>query len=144
MLAMGSEFGHSQDGNNNAYAQDNALAWIDWEAADAELLAATTQLLALRAAHPALHDDHFLTGDGDVQWLRPDGAAMADGDWQQAATLVCVLATDGEQVAVALHRGSAPVAVVLPPARGGHCWRRAFGADPVTPRSVSVWTEAAA
>jgi len=144
MLAMGSEFGHSQDGNNNAYAQDNALAWIDWEAADAELLAATTQLLALRAAHPALHDDHFLTGDGDVRWLRPDGAAMADGDWQQAATLVCVLATDGERVAMALHRGSAPVAVALPPACGGHGWRRAFGADPVTPRSVSVWTEAAA
>ena len=144
MLAMGAELGHSQDGNNNAYVQDNELAWIDWEAADNELLAATTQLLKLRAAHPALHDDHFLSGGSDVQWRRPDGAAMADGDWQQAATLVCMLTTDDERVTVALHRGSAPVAVTLPPARGRHAWQRLFGADPVAPRSVSVWTEAAA
>ena len=39
MLAMGAELGHSQNGNNNAYAQDNATTWIDWAKADAGLIA---------------------------------------------------------------------------------------------------------
>ncbi len=144
MLAMGSELGHSQHGNNNAYAQDNALAWLDWEAADTELLAATTRLLRLRATHPALREDRFLTGDGDVQWRRPDGAAMGDGDWQLADTLVCVLTTGDERVTLALHRGPEPVAVTLPEPRAGRSWQRGFGAEPVAARSVSVWSETVA
>ena len=41
MLSMGSELGHSQGGNNNAYAQDNAISWIDWSKADLSLFAFT-------------------------------------------------------------------------------------------------------
>ncbi len=144
MLAMGSELGHSQSGNNNAYCQDNAVAWLDWEGADAELLAATARLLRLRAAHPALHDDRFLTGDGDVLWRRPDGRAMADADWEPAETVVCVLASGADRVTLALHRGAAPIAVVLPEPRAGRPWQRAFGSEPVGPRSVTVWQETAA
>src|SRR5262249_32512863 len=75
MLFMASELGHSQGGNNNAYAQDNERAWIDWSRADPELMQAVTDLILLRKAHPALRLDRFLTGTpfdpsglSDVQW----------------------------------------------------------------------------
>ena len=48
MLAAGDELGHSQGGNNNPYCQDNATTWIDWSAADEDLIAFTARLLALR------------------------------------------------------------------------------------------------
>ena len=54
MLAMGDELGRTQRGNNNAYAQDNALTWIDWPRADDALIAFTAALVALRKRHPAL------------------------------------------------------------------------------------------
>ena len=80
MLAMGDELGRSQQGNNNAYAQDNPLAWVDWDHADHELAAFTGALVALRKRHPALRFDRGLTGAPvdasgipDVEWRRPDG-----------------------------------------------------------------------
>jgi glycogen debranching enzyme len=48
MLAAGDELGHSQQGNNNPYCQDNELTWIDWSSADAALLEYTTHVIALR------------------------------------------------------------------------------------------------
>ena len=51
MLAMGAELGKTQSGNNNAYAQDNAVSWIDWARADEELIATTARLIALRKRH---------------------------------------------------------------------------------------------
>ena len=52
MLTAGDEFGRTQAGNNNAYAQDNPLAWLDWTGRDRELEAYTASLAALRRAHP--------------------------------------------------------------------------------------------
>jgi glycogen debranching enzyme GlgX len=131
MLAMGAELGHSQGGNNNAYAQDNTISWLDWAAADAELARFVAHLAALRARHPALHTDHFLTGRPtdatglpDVQWTRPDGRNMTDPDWEGAAgTLVATFAAQGDRVAVAVHRGEAPVLAVLPAPRVGFAWQ---------------------
>jgi superfamily II DNA helicase RecQ len=62
MLAMGDELGRTQRGNNNAYAQDNALAWIDWEHADRALADFVRGLIELRRRHPALHADRWLAG----------------------------------------------------------------------------------
>uniref|UniRef100_UPI0022EA1D77 glycogen debranching protein GlgX n=1 Tax=Falsiroseomonas oryzae TaxID=2766473 RepID=UPI0022EA1D77 len=84
MLGMGDECGRSQGGNNNAYAQDNATSWFDWQGADAGLLGFTRRLVAARLAHPALTHAAPLTGaagaDGlpDVAWHRPGGGAMGD------------------------------------------------------------------
>ncbi len=52
MLAMGAETGHSQHGNNNAYAQDNAISWLDWRAADSSLAAFVGRLSAVRRPIP--------------------------------------------------------------------------------------------
>ncbi len=104
---MGSEFGHSQNGNNNAYAQDNDVSWLDWEKADPNLLAFTTRALALRRATPAFTDEHFLTGEArdkappDVQWLGEDGAPLTWEQWGERHFLAAVFSV-GE-----IPRGSA-------------------------------------
>ncbi len=81
MLTAGDEFGRTQGGNNNAYAQDNATSWLDWEARDVALEAFVAGLAALRAAHPALADPaYLLTAD----WRALDGAAMTADRWTGA------------------------------------------------------------
>jgi glycogen operon protein len=89
MLLMGDELGHSQNGNNNAYCQDNPTSWIDWGRVDERLLAFVRQLTALRRSHPVLRRRHFLHGqrqDGsglpDVTWFAEDGRTMTPGRWQ--------------------------------------------------------------
>ncbi|ESQ73797.1 hypothetical protein ABAC402_17275 [Asticcacaulis sp. AC402] len=98
MLSMGAEFGQTQHGNNNAYAQDNALSWLDWSHVDKNLLAFCTRLLAIRRSHPALTTDRFLTGEAaglypDVQWFTADQHALSPQAWDdgQGQTLVMVL-----------------------------------------------------
>jgi isoamylase len=91
MLAAGDDFGNSQQGNNNAYNQDNAVGWLDWAHADADQRAFTARCIALRRAHPALrHDRWFAAGPGAlddcaVVWLAPGGRTMADADWHDPA-----------------------------------------------------------
>jgi glycogen operon protein len=90
MIAHGDELGRTQQGNNNAYCQDNELAWIDWENVDEDLLAFTRAASALRAAHPVLRRRRFFFGRRtsnpesvmrDIEWFRVDGGAMTDEDW---------------------------------------------------------------
>jgi glycogen debranching enzyme GlgX/4-alpha-glucanotransferase len=130
MLAMGAELGHTQGGNNNAYAQDNATIWLDWTAADPDLPGFVGRLSALRRAHPALRDDRFLTGDArdetllaDVEWRRADGQPMRDPHWRSHQLLVAVFAADGDRVAVVANRADAGEVVVLPEPRDGMAWR---------------------
>jgi glycogen operon protein len=143
MLAMGSEIGQSQGGNNNAYAQDNATAWLDWDRADSGLAEWVARLLRIRREHAVLHADAFLTGAPagidmlpDVEWLDAAGRNMTPETWNapDAATLTMVLASDGdepERVAVVLHRGGLPCPISLPAPRAGHVWRLlADSADP--------------
>ncbi|MDE2501377.1 MAG: glycogen debranching protein GlgX [Burkholderiales bacterium] len=86
MLAAGDELGHSQGGNNNPYCQDNETTWIAWPAADAELLAYTAHLLALRRRllplaprwYTGLPDAHGLA---DLAWLRRTGEPMTPEHW---------------------------------------------------------------
>ena len=91
MLLAGDEIGHSQRGNNNAYAQDNETTWLDWRHADADFLAFTRRLVALRHAHPILSQRLFLhstlrAADSapDLFWRREDGQPMGADDWHDA------------------------------------------------------------
>ena len=92
MLLAGDEIGHSQGGNNNAYAQDNEVSWLDWQNADRDLTAFVARLAALRKAHPVLRQRRFLharprPSDGlrDVVWRRADGTEPKPQDWHDPA-----------------------------------------------------------
>src|SRR5690606_9694887 len=109
MLTAGDEFGRSQGGNNNAYAQDNETTWLDWENRDRVLEAYVAELAALRERLPLLSDPRFLTGAGDppdVVWLAPSGAPMTPADWEGEAadTLAMVLGAPEKRVAVLVNR----------------------------------------
>ena len=92
MLLAGDELNRSQEGNNNAYCQDNELSWIDWSMDEEKrkLLAFTQRVIALRRAHPVFrrrdfYKGHPLRGPGvkDIVWLRPEGGEMSDDEWNQ-------------------------------------------------------------
>jgi glycogen operon protein len=82
-LTAGDEFGHSQQGNNNAYAQDNEITWLDWEGRDLELEAFAEKCAQLRNAIPELSDVHFLD---QADWYDLSGNRMTDDTWQAAGT----------------------------------------------------------
>jgi glycogen operon protein len=91
MLLAGDEIGHSQQGNNNAYCQDNETSWLDWGGltdTDRAFQTFARRLIALRRDNPAFRRRHFFTGaplDGsdqkDIAWLSPVGREMTPEDW---------------------------------------------------------------
>jgi glycogen operon protein len=98
MLLGGDEMGRTQQGNNNAYCQDNEIAWYDWSAADRELLAFTRQLVAFRRAHPVFRRQRFLAGAAgadELGWFTPAGTAMTGSDWSGSGALAVAIYLDG-------------------------------------------------
>lgn len=94
MLRAGDELGHSQQGNNNAYCQDNPISWINWQEADKNLMAFTTQLIALRQQIPALISGewwHSLAPNKTVEWLNAQGMPVTLEQWQHSYPLQVLL-----------------------------------------------------
>ena len=75
LLLGGDEIGRTQQGNNNAYCQDNEISWFDWAAADAGLLDFTKRVIAFRRAHPVFRRRRFLSGAeaSELRWFTPGG-----------------------------------------------------------------------
>ena len=93
MLAAGDELGHTQNGNNNPYCQDNATTWIGWAAADTALLDFTARVLALRKRWLPLADRWYTgvadaRGRHDLSWLRRTGESLTDDDWRSRMSRV--------------------------------------------------------
>ncbi|GFE76041.1 glycogen operon protein GlgX homolog [Novosphingobium sp. TCA1] len=78
MLTAGDEFGRTQQGNNNAYCQDNGISWVDWENRDKELENHVAMLAALRSSNL----EQFLRLSPDFQWLNAQGGEMTVQDWE--------------------------------------------------------------
>ena len=97
MLLGGDELGRSQQGNNNAYCQDNAITWFDWSAVDSDLLGFTKRLVALRQSHPVFRRRRFLAGAeaAEVGWFTPAGTAMTGSDWADNSSLAVAIYLDG-------------------------------------------------
>jgi len=139
MLLAGDEVGHSQNGNNNAYCQDNAISWIDWANADTEFHAFTRRMIAFRKRHPILRQKLFLhaqqravDGKPDVFWWSASGAPISDEQWQDPA-LSCISAEmrtasltpfyDATENAVfAVFNAGDAVVVTLPEPPKGQIW----------------------
>jgi glycogen operon protein len=118
MLLSGDEIGNSQQGNNNVYCQDNATAWIDWEAADGAFLDFCSRMIELRHQFPVLAQENFLlgkTGDNErveVAWFQPDGREMDEELWSQAGLRVLGVLVDYSTREVFLD-GGRPLFAVL-------------------------------
>jgi glycogen operon protein len=87
MLVAGDEVGKTQQGNNNAYCQDNAISWIDWANADEELLEFTQKVIHLYKSHPTFSRKRWFQGQKirggteDIAWFKMDGTQMDEQDW---------------------------------------------------------------
>jgi glycogen operon protein len=131
MLAAGDEFGRSQGGNNNAYAQDNETAWLDWEGRDVDLEGFVARLAALRAATPALAEPDFLAaaprdaaGVAGVAWLTERGEPLEASDWDrpERRRLTMLIADgSGNRFAVLVNGDRRGTAFALP-GRAGFGW----------------------
>ena len=90
MLVSGDELSRTQNGNNNAYCQDNELSWINWEKADKDLINFTKQLIHFRHKHPTFRRRRWFQGlpikgigVEDIGWFQPDGSEMSEEHWNQ-------------------------------------------------------------
>jgi isoamylase len=106
MLLSGDEIGHTQQGNNNAYCQDNEISWLDWDLQEPEreLLAFVQRMVMIRKQHPVFHRRSFFQGRPikgagvkDILWLTPEGHEMTDEEWRRshAQCLAMLLSGDG-------------------------------------------------
>jgi len=148
MIAHGDELGRTQGGNNNGYAQDNEITWVDWDAADHPLIEFTAAVTRLRRTHPTFRRSRFFDGrpvraeDGeripDVVWLRPDAVPMAPEDWDSGFGLAVGMFLNGHGIRekdlrgrpvtdqnflVYFNSGDEPVELTLPDDRHGASWQ---------------------
>lgn len=144
MLLAGDEFGNSQSGNNNAYAQDNALGWLDWSGVeqDPAFLESVRALIALRQGLPLLRQAGYLHGHladaqglADIQWLDCAGSVLAGESWQQARAVAVILAdpkgagADSSAVAILINASTGSVDFRLPSSQSPCRWWPLFASD---------------
>jgi glycogen operon protein len=104
MICHGDELGRTQLGNNNAYNQDNRLAWIDWASADQDLLSFTRRVFEIRAANPVFRLRRWTTGatpthaDQPLEWFDPSGTAMSDTAWNAGTSVTVTAYLDGQAI----------------------------------------------
>ena len=140
MLLGGDEMARTQQGNNNAYCQDNEMTWFDWSKPDTELQDFTRRLVALRKAHPVFRRRRFLSGAeaSELRWFTPAGTEMTAADWSDDNALAIALYLDGsddpdraedgtwlldDDFMVLVNAWWEPLEFVLPATRGQASWR---------------------
>lgn len=127
MLTAGDEGLRSQKGNNNAYAQDNDLTWLNWAALDETVVAYTAMLSHCRKRFSLLQDQAFYTGNGDITWLNAKGEPMRVDDWESAdSALLTMLLTSFDhetqqkaQLAILINRAHERQTICLPKPEDG-------------------------
>ena len=160
MLLAGDEFGRTQQGNNNAYCQDNEVSWVDWSPDEAgrRLSAFARRLIALRQTFPILRRGRFFTGAfdedlgvKDVRWVHPSGAEMQQRDWDNAELRCFGMLMDGRARATGIRRAAADATLLMilnaerkaveytmPGSHGGRAWSVVF--DTSLPCHVAATT----
>jgi glycogen operon protein len=125
MLLHGDEMGRTQRGNNNVYAQDSELSWMDWSLAtkNAGLIGFTAGVVAVRAGHPVFRRRRFFDGrpinrarraDGrsplpDIAWFTPSGEEMTEQDWDSGFGKCVTVFLNGQGITEVDSRGEAMV-----------------------------------
>ncbi|WP_114559761.1 glycogen debranching protein GlgX [Desertihabitans aurantiacus] len=109
MLAHGDELSRTQQGNNNVYAQDNELSWVDWQLDqdETDLIEFTRAAIRLRREHPIFRRRDFLAGEaakggrsqlGEIEWFQPDADPMSDADWEQGFARTLMVFLNGDAI----------------------------------------------
>ena len=141
MLLGGDEFGRTQQGNNNAYCQDNEISWVDWSLLrkNRGLYEFTRRAIEFRKAHPALWRTSFFKGKNqagdfpDIRWYGPDGAPQPD--WEKGVAMACRIdgrtehtGADGadDHLFLVFNNGEEPQVFELPPNDSGEAWTFVF------------------
>ena len=161
MLLGGDEMGRTQQGNNNAYCQDNEIAWVDWAQPDTALQDFTRRLVALRKAHPVFRRRRFLSGTeaSELRWFTPAGTEMTAADWSDEGARAIGLYLDGsddpdraadgtplldDDFLVFVNAWWEPLDFVLPVTREQASWRIDVDTyDPAAPGSSTVTPQGA-
>jgi isoamylase len=109
MVLHGDELGRTQGGNNNAYCQDNEIAWVDWrlEEDETDLLDFTASLTAFRKRHPVFRRRRFFEGKPirkadelrDIAWFTPSGEEMKEQNWDDAFGRSIAVFLNGDAIA---------------------------------------------
>jgi isoamylase len=123
MLLAGDEFGHSQKGSNNAYAQDNETTWLDWLGITSQgrsLREFTRKVIAMRKAFPILYRSRFVVGAlneeldvKDVAWLSPAGEDMTTEQWQDGNARCFGMLLDGRAQESGIRRRGSDATLLL-------------------------------
>ena len=166
MMLAGDAIGHTQQGNNNAYCQDNEISWIDWspEAVDRGLLSFAQKIITLRKSHPVFRRRNFFQGRAikgagvkDILWLRPDGKEMTDDEWNRESTKTLGVFLSGEGLDEVDERGQPlrdnnflmlmnahfeDMPFQLPTVASGMCWAAVVDTSCQTARQPAVLYEA--
>jgi glycogen operon protein len=160
MLCAGDELGHTQNGNNNPYCQDNEISWINWTSADEDLIAFTALVLSLRRQILPFRNQWY-SGDTDAQgipdlaWLQRDGSPLEGASWNDPSECIvgCYIGRPGRTsspVLLIFNPGATAENFVLPDgqwqavldsshARGETCWTGSGGMQlPVPAHSLSL------
>ncbi|GGD86352.1 glycogen operon protein GlgX homolog [Aureimonas endophytica] len=144
MILAGDEFARTQGGNNNAYAQDNEIGWVDWEVTDEsrDLAEFVQKLILLRQSLPMLRRGQFLTGGydeelgvKDLAWITPAGVEFDQKNWADGGARCFGMLLDGRAQASGIRRPGLDATMLivmnahydvvnfkLPEARGGERW----------------------
>ena len=120
MICGGDEVARTQQGNNNAYCQDNEISWTHWDLDDdrKSLLAFVSKLIHLRLEHPVLHRRRFFTGrtsDDDpdtipqIEWFDHTGSIMDMNDWQNTHAFSMMVYLNGADIPEMDYYGNATV-----------------------------------
>lgn len=105
MLVAGDEFGHSRNGNNNAYCQDNEISWLNWDKMDHELIRFTSRLISLRLEHQVfsrLNGFNYKAINGaevkEIEWFLPTGDNLNKFDWERVSNRSIGLYLSGDTI----------------------------------------------
>jgi isoamylase len=148
MLLAGDESGRTQQGNNNAYCQDNVLSWLDWEHGDEDLREFTRRLIHFRHAHPVFRRRRWFQGESihapgqnDIAWFDPQGEQASEQLWEGGVVQSLGIFINGENFPNPNARGEPvtddsfylifnahfeAVNFILPPNRWGLRWLKVF------------------
>jgi isoamylase len=122
MITAGDEFARTQNGNNNAYCQDNEIGWVDWTLREKNqsLVNFVSGIAALRHKYPILRRNLFLNGQynedlgvRDVTWIHPSGVQMSEDDWHNPDLRLVGMLLDGRSPATGIHQKGKEATILI-------------------------------